>query len=104
MRESTEWGDVLLNGISFAHSVVSGTTDGSSTNTVDLLVEFSSGVVTELTTTGDSPFDCRWMPGSNTSDLADTSMGASLEAGDSESLDHTLGSLTSGNSNSINTF
>jgi len=102
MRESTKRSNILLNGISFAHSIIRSTTNGSSTNTVDLLVEFSSGVVTELTTSGNSPLDCRWMPGSNTSNLADTSMRASLQTSNSESLDNTLSSLTSGNSDGIN--
>ena len=101
VRESTEWGDVLLNGISFAHGVVGGATDLSSTDTVDFVVKLSSGMVTQLTTTGDSPFDCRWMPSSDTSDLADTSVGASLETSNSESLDNTLGTFTSGNTNGI---
>jgi len=103
MRESTEWGNVLLNGISLAHSVVGGILrDGSSTNAVDLLVELSSGVVTELTNTSNSPFDCRWMPSSDTGDLAETSMRASLKTRNSESLDDTFSSLTSCNSNGVN--
>ena len=101
MRESTEWGDVLLDGVSLAHGVVGDSVDGSSTDSVDLFVEFSSGVVTELTASSDSPLDCRWMPGSDTGDLANTSMGASLQSSNSESLDDTLGSLTSGNANGV---
>ena len=101
MRESTEWGDVLLNGISLAHSVVGGTTFSTSSDSVDLLVEFSSGVVTELTASSDRPLDGRWMPSSDTSDLANTSMGASLQSFNSESLDDTLHTLTSGNSDGI---
>jgi len=101
MRESTEWGDVLLNGISLAHGVVGGTRDSSSSDSVDLLVEFSSGVVTELTASSDRPLDGRWMPSSDTSDLANTSMGASLQSFNSESLDDTLHTLTSGNSDGI---
>ena len=61
-------------------------------------------MVTQLTTTGNSPLDCRWMPSSDTSDLTDTSVRASLKASDSESLDDTLSSLTSGNSDGINAF
>jgi len=101
MRESTEWGDVLLNGISLAHSVVGGATLCTSSDSVDLLVEFSSGVVTELTASSDRPLDGRWMPSSDTSDLTNTSMGASLQSSNSESLDDTLSSLTSGNSNGV---
>jgi len=101
MRESTEWGDVLLNGISLAHSVVGSTTFSTSSDSVDLLVEFSSGVVTELTASSDRPLDGRWMPSSDTSDLANTSMGASLQSFNSESLDDTLHTLTSGNSDGI---
>jgi len=104
MGESSEWGDVLFNGISLAHGVVGGTRNGSSSDSVDFLVEFSSGMVTELTTSSDRPLDGRWMPGSDTTDLTNTSMGASLQSFNSESLDNTLSTFTSGNSNSIDTF
>jgi len=103
MRESTEWGNILLNGIGFAHGIISSILrDGSSTNAVNLFVELSSGVVTELTTTSNSPFYRRWMPSSDTGDLTETSMRASLKTSNSESLDHTLSSLTSCNSNGVN--
>jgi len=72
--ESTKRSDVLLNGISFAHGVVSNTVSGCLSDSIDLLVKVSSGMVTQLTTTSDGPFNCRWMPRSNTRDLSDTSM------------------------------
>lgn len=44
--ESTNGSDVLGNSISLGGSVVLDTSDGTSTNSVNLLVDFGSGVVT----------------------------------------------------------
>ena len=70
--EATDGGDVLVDSISFAHGVVGDTVDGTSSNSVDLFVNLSSGMVTLLTTTSNGPLDRRWMPGSDTGDLAET--------------------------------
>ena len=102
MWESTDWGDILGVGISFGGSIVVDTSDGTLTNSVDLLVNVGSMEVTEITSSGDSPLDCRWMPGTDTSDLSETSSSLSWKSRDTESLDDTLSSFTSGNGNSIN--
>lgn len=101
MGEATKRGDVLGNGISLGSSVVLNTTDGTGTNSVHLLVKLSSGMVTELTSTGDRPLDGGRMPGTDTGDLSETSMSLSGKSRDTESLDHTLSSLTAGNSDDI---
>lgn len=97
--ESTEWGDRLGDGISGSGGVVLGT---SSSDSVDLLVELGSAVVSHLTASGNCPLDSRWMPGSDTGDLTATSMGLALKSLNSESLHDTLSSLTSGDSDGIN--
>jgi hypothetical protein len=102
VRESTHGGDVLLNGISLAGSVVNGTTDGSSSNSVKFLVDFGSGVVTHSSSSANSPLDSSGMPGSDTSDLSETSVRFSLESLASVSLDDTLHSLSSGNTDGVN--
>lgn len=101
VRESTHGGDVLLDGISFAGSVVGGTTDDSGSNSVDFLVDLGSGVVTHTTASSDRPLDGSGMPGSDTSNLAETSVRFSLESLASVSLNNTLHSLTAGNSDNI---
>ena len=40
--EATQWGDVLLNGIGWAGSVVLSTADLTNTNVVDLLVDLGT--------------------------------------------------------------
>jgi len=100
--EATHGGDVLGNSISLSGSVVVDTSDGTSTDSVDLLVDLSSGMVTHLTTSSDSPLDGSGMPGTDTGNLSETSVSLSVESGDTESLDHTLGSLTLGHTNSVN--
>ena len=102
MWESTDWGDVLGVSISFGRSVVVDTSDSTLSNSVDLGVNVSSMEVTEITSSGDSPLDCRWMPGTNTSDLSETSSSLSWKSRDTESLDDTLGTFTSGDGDSIN--
>jgi len=104
VRESTHGGDVLLNGISFASGVVGDVTDGTSTDSVDILVHFSSVMVTHLTTSGNCPLDSSGMPGSNTSDLAETSVRFTVKSLDTESLDDTLHTLSSGNTVDIDAF
>jgi hypothetical protein len=104
VRETTERGDVLLNGIVGGGGVVENTTAGTSSDTVDLLVDLGTGMVTHLTTAGDRPLDGRGMPGSDTSDLAETSMGLAGKSVDTESLDGTLSSLTLGNTDGVNNF
>lgn len=99
--EATKRSDVLFNSISLSSSVVLGTTNSTGTDSVDLLVEFSSTVVAELTSTGDGPLNGSGMPSSDTTDLAETSVGLAGHAGNTESLDDTLGSLTTGNTNSV---
>lgn len=100
--ESTDGGDVLGNSISLSGGVVLDTSDGTGSNSVDLFVDLSSGMVTELTTSGDRPLDGSGMPGTNTSNLSETSVSFSVQSRDTESLDDTLGSLTLGDSNSVN--
>jgi len=102
MWESTDWGNVLDMSIGLSGGVVLDTSDGTSSDSVDLLVDLSSVVVTEVTSSSNSPLDCRWMPSSDTSNLSETSMSLSWKSSDTESLDNTLGSLTSGDGNGIN--
>ena len=53
MRETTDGGDVLLNGIGSGSGVVCDTSDGTSTNSVDLLVDLCSVMVTLLSSPGE---------------------------------------------------
>jgi len=102
--ESTHGGDVLLNGISFAGGVVGNVADFTGTDSVDFLVHLSSVMVAHLTTSGDCPLDSSGMPSSDTSDLAKTSMGLTVESLDAESLDNTLHTVTLGDTGNIDDF
>jgi hypothetical protein len=99
--EATKRSNVLFNSISLSGSVVLGATNSTGTDSVDLLVEFSSAVVAELTGTGDGPLNGSGMPSSDTTDLAETSVGLARHAGDTESLDDTGGTLTTGNTDGV---
>ena len=99
--ETTKRSNVLLDGIGLSGGVVLGSTDGTSANSVDLLIEFSSVVVAELTSSCDGPLNGSGMPSTDTTNLSETSVGLSGKAGDTESLNDTGGSLTSGHTNSI---
>merc|ERR1719263_1091528 len=100
--ESSNWGDVLLCWIVLSLGVVADSADGTLSDSEDLLVDLSSVEVTQVTGSSDSPLNGRWMPSTDTGNLSETSMGLSWESADSESLDDTGGSLTSGDGNGIN--
>jgi len=102
--ETSKRSNVFLINISFSGGVVLDTINGTSTNSVDLLIYFSSVVITELTSSSASPSDCSWMPSSNTTDFSETSMSLSWESGDTESLDNTSSTMTSCYSNSVDHF
>ena len=101
MRETTERSDVLLDSVGLSGGVVLGSADGASSDSVDLLVELSSVVIAELTGTGDGPLNGSGMPSTDTTDLAETSVGLSGKAGHTESLDDTGSSLTTSDTDSV---
>jgi len=100
--EATDGGDVLVDGISVAHGVVGASVDGTGSDAVDLLVDLGTRVVTLLTTTSNGPLDRRWMPGSDTGDLAETSMRLTVKSRATESLDGSSHTLTAGNTDGVN--
>ena len=99
--EAAKRSDVLGDSVGLSGGIVLDTVDGTGTNAVDLLVELSSAMVAELTTAGDRPLDGGGMPGTDTSDLTETSMRLSVKTRDTESLDNTTCSLTAGNTNGV---
>ena len=101
VREAAHGCDVLLDGVSFGRRVVGDTVDSAGTNPVDLVVDLGTGVVTELTTSGDRPLDGARMPRSDTGNLTQTSVCLTVQAADTESLDHTGHALTAGDTDGI---
>merc|ERR1711976_595211 len=97
--ESTERGDGFLGqGVVVDASVL---VLDSLTNTVDLLVELGTVVVTTLTSTGNRPCNTSRMPGTNTSDLSETSVSLAGKTSDTPTGDNTSVSFTLGNTNSV---
>lgn len=68
---------------------------------VDLLVDLGSVVVTQLTGSAHRVSDVGRVPRADATNSSPASVGLLLQVLHSESLDHTLGSLTSGNTNDI---
>jgi len=99
--ETTHGGDVLINTVLIAGGVVLDTSDLTSSDSVDLLVDLSSGVITLLTSATDCPLDSRWMPGTDATDLSVTSMSLLHELLASVSGNDTSGSVTLGNTDSV---
>ena len=99
--EATKRSDVLDDGIGLSGGVVLNTSHGTSSNSVDLVVDVSSGVIAKLTTSSDGPLDGRWMPGTDTGDLSETSMCLTVKSRHTESLDDTSHTLTAGNTDGI---
>ena len=100
--EATKRSDVLDDSIGLSGGVVLNTSHGTSSNSVDLVVDVSSGVIAKLTASSDGPLDGRWMPGTNTGDLSETSMCLTVKSGHTESLDDTSHTLTAGNTDGVN--
>jgi len=105
VRETTQRSDGLFGQISSSRGVVSTTfVLDTNTDSVDLLVHFSSVVVTQLTSSGNGESNSGRMPSSDTSDLSETSMGLSGESLGSESGGDTFVTLTLSNTEDIDHF
>ena len=70
-------------------------------DTVNLVVDRGTVMVTVLTSTGNSPLDVGWMPGTDTSDLSETLVCLSWKLLGSPSAGDTGESVTLGHSNDI---
>jgi len=101
MREATHWRDVLDHSVGLSRRVVLDTADSTGTNPVDLVVDLGTGVVTQLTASGDRPLDGARMPSTNTGDLSETSMCLTVKTADIESLDDTGHTLAARDTDSI---
>jgi len=105
MREATDWvdrfdGDVSCGGtIVHVDLAVLGLIAG--TNSVDLLVDLHTVMVTLLTSTSHGIADSRWMPRTNTGDLSKTSMRLSRQLLSAPTAGHTLSSVTLGDTNGV---
>jgi len=103
--EATNWIDGFLGQISLGGTVVEiglavfGFV--ASTQSVDLLVDFDSVVVTFLTASSNGVTDSRWMPSTNTSDLSETSVCFSGKFLGTPSAGYTLSSVTLSDTNAI---
>jgi len=105
VRETTQRSDGLFGQIGSSGGVVNTTfVSDTNTNSVDLLVHFSSVVITQLTSSGNGESNSGRMPSSDTTNLSETSMGLSGESLGSESGSDTFVTLTLGNTENINHF
>jgi len=100
--ETSERSDGLLSQIGSSGSVsVSTFVSNTNTNSVDLLVHFSSVVITELTSSGNCESNSGRMPSTDTTDLSETSMGLSWQSLGSESGSDTFVTFTLSNTENI---
>merc|ERR1719219_3384481 len=73
----------------------------ASADSVDLLVDLHTVMVTLLTASSNGKADSRWMPRTNTGDLSQTSMRLSRQLLGAPSAGHTLSSVTLGHTNGV---
>jgi len=101
VREATNRGDTLLSEISLSGStlVVALAADAKHP-----LVDLSSVMVTLLTGTSHGESDSGRMPGTDTGDLAQTSVGLAGKAGDTPTGDDTSKAVTTGGGTDIEAF
>jgi len=103
--EASDWIDGFFSQIGFGGTVVHvdlavfGLVAGA--QSVDLLVDFNSVVVTFLTASSNGVTDSRWMPSTNTSDLSETSVCFSGKFLGTPSAGYTLSSVTLSDTNAI---
>ena len=102
--EASERGDVLFSEVGIGGSVVGGSGAHSLSDSVDLLVHFSSVVVSQLTRSRHSPSDTRRMPRSHTTDFAVTSVRFFLQVLHSPTFYHSLESFSFGHSQNVDHF
>mmetsp|Transcript_10396 Transcript_10396/g.12623 ORF Transcript_10396/g.12623 Transcript_10396/m.12623 type:complete len:212 (-) Transcript_10396:515-1150(-) len=101
MRKSTHWGNTLFGKISLSRSRF-GITFLS--NTEDLFVNFSTMMVSILTSTCYGGGYTHWMPCTNTSYLTKTTMSLTWKTGNTPTGDNTFVSVTLGCTKNINIF
>jgi len=99
--ETTHGGDSLLGKIVFGGSRV---LVFSSSDTVDLLVQFSTVVETVLTSTGNRVHDTGRMPSSDTSDLTETFVCLSGKFLNTPTSDNTFETVTFGDGDGVDHF
>jgi len=103
--EASDWIDGFFSQIGFGGTVVHvdlavfGLVAG--TQSVDLLVDFDSVVVTFLTASSNGVGNSGWMPSTNTSDLSETSVRFSGKFLGTPSAGYTLSSVTLSDTNAI---
>jgi len=101
VREATHGSDALLSQIDLSGTALLVTAVSDS---IDLLVDLSSVMITILTGTGDGPLDTTWMPGSDTSNLSKTFVGLSGKTGGSPTSGNALETFTLGDTNDVDHF
>jgi len=98
VRETTQGSDPLLGDVVLSGGIVVLVTE---TNTVDLLIDLRSVVVTILTSTGNREHDLGRMPGTDTGNLSETLVSFPWELLGSPTVSNTLETVALGDGNNI---
>lgn len=108
LNKATDGVDALVGDIGFSGSVVSDflAVDGveTSSDSIDLLVDLSSVMVTLLTRSSNGEGDSGWMPGTNTGDLSETLVSLSGELLGVPSAGDTVVTSTLGDTDNVDHF
>jgi len=103
--EATKWCDALDSEIELGGCVVLDDLAigraGTLGDLVDLFVDLSTMMVTVLASTSHGELDTRWVPRTDTRDLAQTLVGLARKLGDAPACDNTLVALTLGDGDGV---
>jgi len=106
--ETSHWSDRLVGDVVFGRSVVLDDLAilgvDASADAVDLLVDLGTVMVTFLTSASDGEGNTRWMPSSDTSDLAETLVSLARKFLRVPTAGDTLETFTLGDGNAIDHF
>jgi hypothetical protein len=104
MGESSDGGDILFSEVGIGGGIVGGSRTNSLSDSVNFLVHFGTVVISQLTSSRNSPSYTGRMPRSHTTNFTITSVGLFLQVLHAPTFYHSLESFSFCHSQNVNHF